>query len=293
MDENIFTGWRDVDYHRDCGHTTIGPHAESKVPSKLHTCRDHYVESWFHTCKSCLSGDSQPLIGVALEQKAAEIRLLQDEEQKFLKQISERNELLEESVCSMAPETLGVPHARQIHTFYYQLDRVMSHDYNVQEHNKRKDRLDRLEKAILGFSSSLLTELTAEERVYHLKVLVERFGMATCLFEHMFMNPYVTPTDDKEEQIATIDALQEEIEDQIQLQFQLMEHNTMDDPKLKARWSSTRSTFRREKWEWSGTRDGQKHDSYDYSDSDSDLYDERPFEDPGLGLLPEDDPNFY
>lgn len=288
MDENTFVRWRYVEYHRDYGHITIGLHAESKVPSELHTCShkpDHYVETWLYTCKSCSSGDSQPLVGVSLERKAAEIRLLQDEEQKFLKQISERKEPLEESVCSMAAETLGVPHARQIHTLYYQLDHVIRFDHQVQPYNKRKERLG---KAMLGFSRSLLTELTAEERVYSLKILVERFDTACFGFQHIFMNPYVTPTDDKEEQIATIDALQEEIEDQIQLQCQLMEHNTMNDPKLKARWPETRDTFRYEKWEWSGTRNGQRYDSYDYSNSDSDG--ERPFADPGLGLLPEDEP---
>jgi hypothetical protein len=247
------------------------------------------VEAWEHNCKICSSGDSQPLVGESLEQKAAEIRLLQGEEQEFLKQLSERNEPLEESVCSMAPETLGVPHARQIHTLYYQLRRVMRYDYKAQEYFKREDRLDRLEKAMLGISRSLLTELTAEERVYNLEILEGRFVTACFRFEHMFMNPYVTPTDDKEQRIATIDALQEEIEDQMQLQFQLMEDSTMDDQNLKERWSSTRSTFRYEKWEWSGIRNDQKYDSFDYSNSDSDLYDERTFEDPGLGLLPEDE----
>ncbi len=297
MDENTFTRWKYVEYHRDCGHTTRGLDAEliqSMISRELHTCShkpDHYVTTWPHTCESCSSGYSQPLVGESLEHKAAEIRFLEGEEREFLKQISERNEPLEESVCNMAPKTLGVPHARQIHTLYYQLDCVTSYTHTAQEYNERRDRLDRLEKAMLRFSRSLLRELTADERVYQLKILVKRFLLACCLFEYTYMDLYVTPPDDKEQKIANIDALQEEIEEQIQLQFQLMEDNTIDDPNLKERWSSTRDRFRYEKWKWSGTRNGERYDSYEYSaNSDSDDENERPFADPGLGLLPEDEP---
>ena len=233
MAEKRAAGWRYVNYHRDCGHTTLKLYAASNVPSELHSCSpypDHYAETWLYTCESCSSGDSQPLVGVSLEQKAAEIYLLQDEEQKILKQISERNDTLEESVCNMAPDTLGVPQARQIHTLYYQLSHVTIFGDEVKQHYKRKDRL---EKAMFGFSRSLLKELTVEERVYNLTILVERFGMVKLDFEHKFLNPYVEPTDEKEQQIATIDALQDEIDDQIQLQFEMMEHNSMNDSKLR------------------------------------------------------------
>jgi hypothetical protein len=287
MAEKRAAGWRKVNYHRDCGHTTLDPYAASNVPSELKSSSpypDHYAETWRYMCESCSSGDSQPLVGVTLEQKAAEIRLLQDEEQKVLKQISERNDPLEEIVCNMAPETLAVSHARQIHTLYYQLSHITIYGDQVKQHFKRQDRL---EKAMLGFSRSLLKELTVEERVYNLTILVERFGMVKLDFKDKFLNPYVEPTDEKEQQIATIDELQDEIDDQIQLQFELMEHNSMDDPKLREKWSETRRRFRQEKWEWSGFRIDLRYDSYDYSHSDSD--DEGSFADSGFGLFPEDE----
>ncbi len=144
---------------------------------------------------------------------------------------------------------------------------------------------------MLGFSRSLLKELTVEERVYNIEILVKRFGSAFFDFDHRFFNPYLIHPDDKEQQIATIDGLQDEIEDQIQLQFELMGHISRDASKLKERWSDTRDTFRYKKWQWSQIRAGRAMitiDDMDYSNSNSE--DEASDADSGLGLWPEDEP---